>query len=171
MKRRTPPPAGPRVRRGVTLLELVIALAVLAVLGALAAPQIGAMLTRQRLVTTAELLAADISDARYEAARRGAALHLQSAAGAQWCWAVATAPGCSCQGASACRIKTASANDHPGVSLVSAEDLRLDPDGQVDGSAAALFAAGNASVRVEVSRFGRTRICDPAGNLPKLPRC
>ncbi|MFO1266354.1 MAG: GspH/FimT family pseudopilin [Rubrivivax sp.] len=46
------------------------------------------------------MLAADIADARHEAARRGQALHIEGRAadsgGPAWCWSVATAPGCPC---------------------------------------------------------------------------
>ncbi|MFO1286584.1 MAG: prepilin-type N-terminal cleavage/methylation domain-containing protein [Rubrivivax sp.] len=90
----------PRAQRGLTLLELAVVLAVLAVLGALALPSMAARLRGERLQTAAEMLAADIADARHEAARRGQALHIEGRAadsgGPAWCWSVATAPGCPC---------------------------------------------------------------------------
>ena len=57
--------------RGFTLLELVITLAVLGILSTLAMPSLGSRVDRARLVGTAEMLAADIAEARFEAARLG----------------------------------------------------------------------------------------------------
>ena len=189
------------MKRGLTLLELAIAMAVLAVLSALAVPSMSARLRAERLQSAAEMLAADIADARHEAARRGSALHvLPRTAGAttlSWCWAVAVAPGCDCaaapsaanaSGASSassaeaapgagapsaapCRLKSVPAREHPGVTLVQAEAVRLDPDGQATPALAAVFSAGERQLQVQVSRFGRARVCDPLGTSPRQPRC
>ena len=71
---------------GLTLLELAIAIAVMAILGSLALPPFAARLSRERLSRAAETLSADISEARFQAARKGHALHLRSQAGGDWCW-------------------------------------------------------------------------------------
>jgi type IV fimbrial biogenesis protein FimT len=192
--------------RGLTLLELAIVMAVLAVLSALAAPSMAARLRAERLLSAAEMFAADIADARHEAARRGRALHVQAlavapptatalqggkpvAGAASWCWAVATQAACPCAGetefaaaaeaavagqtgaASLCRLKTVPAREHPGVALLSAEPVRLDPDGQASAGLAAVFAAGDRQLQVQVSRFGRARVCDPDGRSSRVPRC
>ena len=183
------------MKRGLTLLELAIAMAVLAVLSALAVPSMSARLRAERLQSAAEMLAADIADARHEAARRGSALHvLPRTAGAttlSWCWAVAVAAGCDCAAApsatsassaeaapgagapsaTTCRLKSVPARDHPGVTLVQAEAVRLDPDGQATPALAAVFSAGERQLQVQVSRFGRARVCDPLGTSPRQPRC
>jgi len=82
-----------RQRRGFTLLELMIGLAVLAVLATLAVPSMGSALQRQRLRAAAEHLAADLNEARFEATRRGQILHVLPRSGPAWCWAVAREPG------------------------------------------------------------------------------
>lgn len=180
----------PRAQRGLTLLELAVVLAVLAVLGALALPSMAARLRGERLQTAAELLAADIADARHEAARRGKALHIEGRAadsgGPAWCWSVATAPGCPCGNegatsssspgtasptATACRLKSVPAGDHPGVTLVQSQPVQVQADGQASPVVAAVFAAGDRQLQVQVSRFGRARVCDPAGASTRVPRC
>ena len=100
---------------GFTLLELVVTLAVMAVLGTLALPSLGQRVDRARLAGAAEGLAADIAEARFEAARLGRSLHVQARDGTDWCWSVANAPGCGCAAAQACQLKTVQASDHPGV--------------------------------------------------------
>jgi len=164
-------------RRGLTLLELAVVMAVLAVLGALAVPSMSARLRAERLQTAAEMLAADIADARHEAARRGQALHVEAnaQAGPAWCWSVATSPQCPCGDTNAttraCRLKAVPAREHPGVSLVQTEPVHMQPDGQANPVLAAVFAAGDRKLHVQVTRFGRARVCDPVAATSRVPRC
>jgi prepilin-type N-terminal cleavage/methylation domain-containing protein len=176
--------ASPRAR-GLTLLELALVMAVLAVLGALALPSMAARLRTERLQTVAEMFAADIADARHEAARRGQALHIEAATesavnpatGPSWCWSVATTAACPCgdataaPAAAACRLKVVPAKEHPGISLLQTQAVHVQPDGQVNPVLAAVFAAGDRQLHVQVSRFGRARVCDPAGASSRVPRC
>jgi type IV fimbrial biogenesis protein FimT len=172
------------VNRGLTLLELVITLAVLVVLAALAAPSLASRLRGERLQSAADMLAIDIAEARHEAARRGSALHIEAHRdGAQWCWSVATRAGCPCDTTPAagtagsdaapaqCRLKNVSAADHPGVGLARSEAIRVDADGQSSAAVAAVFIAGERQLQVQVSRFGRARVCDPQGAAGRVPRC
>jgi len=188
--RHPPGPAAPRRRggsvpgcaRGLTLLELALVMAVLAILGALAVPSMAARLRAERLQTAAEMYAADIADARHEAARRGQALHIEAHASSApvapaqptWCWSVAVSPDCPCgdaAAASTCRLKIVPAQEHPGVSLVQAQPVKVQPDGQATPTLAAVFAAGDRQLHVQISRFGRARVCDPAGTSSRVPRC
>ena len=158
--------------RGLTLIELVITLAVLAILSAVALPSIGASLDRHRLQASAQALAADIGAARFEAARRGQALHLQAIAGPDWCWSVSVNPDCPCGQPRACQLQNVRAVDHPGVQIVSAQDLRLEGAGIAQAGTAALLQSRRGDrLRVDVSALGRTRICSVSGTWPTLPRC
>ncbi len=176
------PHAAPR-RRGFTLIEVMATLAVLAVLGTLAWPSLGASVQRQRLAAAAEALAADLAQARFEAARRGQALHVEGAAGAGWCWAVALASGCGCGDASpspspsvspspACRLKTEQAQFHPGVRLLDPLQVHLDPLGAANVAASARFESPRGDqLRVELTPLGRARICNLVGDNHRYPRC
>jgi type IV fimbrial biogenesis protein FimT len=88
--------AAPRRLRGLTLLELVIALAVLGIMATLTLPALGSALQRHRLLAAAQTLAADLAEARFEAARSGQSLHLLARTGRDWCWAVGTQADCDC---------------------------------------------------------------------------
>ncbi len=69
---------------GLTLLEMVICVAVLAVLGMLALPGLGTQMEKQRLRHAAQTLAGDITEARFLAAQRGQPVHVLAQDGPQW---------------------------------------------------------------------------------------
>ncbi len=158
--------------RGVTLLELLVGLAILAVLGTLALPSMHGRLARERLNSAAEALAGDLADARFEAARRGAPLHIEVTPGTQWCWSVATAPGCGCSAPQPCQLKAVRASDHPGVRLVSGRSTLLDGHGVADGPVAAIFdSATSESLRVDLLALGRARVCVLHGPSRRYAPC
>lgn len=161
--------------RGLTLLELMIALAVLAIVASLTVPSFGSIAERTRLKTAAETLATDMAEARFEAAQRGQPLHIDYATGAGWCWSVATAPGCSCGKAQAqaqCQLKTVRGAEHAGIELLEAHAARFEPTGPVDGSGSVLFQSSRGErLRVDLSPLGRASICTPAKAVPGYPAC
>ncbi|HZF80715.1 MAG TPA: GspH/FimT family pseudopilin [Rubrivivax sp.] len=164
--------SGRRSARGFTLIEIAITLGVLAILSAVALPSIGASLERHRLQATAHALAADIQEARFEAARRGQPLHVRTSAGQDWCWSVSVNPDCPCGRPSACQMQNVRAADHPGVQMISAQALRLEGAGIAQsGTAAILQSHRGDRLRVDVSALGRTRICAAAGSWPALVPC
>lgn len=162
----------PHDARGLTLLELVIGLAVLAVLGTLALPSMHGRIARERLHAAAETLAADLADARFEAARRGGALYVDVATGPDWCWAVSATPACACGPPQACQLKAVRAQDHPGVRLATGRGAALDAQGMADGPLGATFeGTQDDALRVELLALGRARICAARGPSTRYPRC
>jgi type IV fimbrial biogenesis protein FimT len=158
-------------RRGLTLLELVIALAILAIVATLALPSFGAGAERTRLRLAAETLASDLAEARFEAAKAGRALHLPAQAGPAWCWAVATTPDCGCAAAAPCQLKAERAASHAGVTLVEVRAASFDPGGAATGGGALLRSGRGEELRVELSPLGRPRVCAPGGAVVGYPAC
>lgn len=158
--------------RGLTLLELMIGLAVLALVASLALPSFASVAGRTRLKQVAETLAADIAEARFDAARRGQPMHVEFQDGPQWCWAVAASPGCSCGTPQSCQLKTVQARDHGGVALVQAAAVQLQGTGGVAAASQALFqSAQGEQLRVDVSPLGRAVVCAPGGAVPGYMAC
>jgi type IV fimbrial biogenesis protein FimT len=160
----------PQRRRGLTLIEVAVVLALLGLLVTLAAPSFAGALARQRLKSTAETLAADLVAARHEAAQRGLPMYLALRGGSDWCWAVATSPGCGCNGVAACRLKAAQASEAPGVTLEGGAEIVLDPAGVAAPATIRLAGAGGARLRIDLSPLGRVRICAP-GRFDGYPAC
>lgn len=161
-----------RWSQGLTMVELVIALAVMAVLGTLAVPSLVSRLDQQRLSTTAELLVSDIHEARFEAARQGRSLHIVMQPGNGWCWAVATSASCACGQAQACELRSARGPDHAGVVLVGGQNLQLLPTGQAQAAGSALLESRSGQqLRVEVQSMGRARICLARGASHQYSPC
>lgn len=161
-----------RGARGLTLIEVGIALAVLAILAAVAMPALSARLERQRLNSSAQLLAGDLVEGRFEAARRGRTLYLQTEAGPAWCWSISATPGCPCGDAQACQIRNVRAAEHPGVLLTVGHAVELEAGGGARGPDVATFETRRGDrLRVEVSPMGRPRVCAAAGPWPQLQKC
>lgn len=160
-------------RAGLTLIELMIGLAIVAVLMSLAVPSFSAQLQRHRLKAAAQGLELDLREARYESAQRGASMSLVFSPGADWCYAIATRADCDCRVQQACRIKTVRAADLRGVQLLEPRGTRFDPaTGNAEQSGTlAVWQAGGQRVRVSVSMLGRPQLCTLDGNLPPWPGC
>ncbi len=161
--------------RGLTLIELMIGLAISAVLMSLAVPSFASYQQRQRLKAAAAGLELDLREARYESVRRQQALSLVLSAGADWCYAIATRPDCDCRGPQAdCRLKTVRAADLRGVQLAQAAPMRFEPtSGNVEtpGTAAVWQSQGPERVRVSVSALGRPHVCVTEGQLAPMAGC
>jgi len=158
--------------RGLTLLEVVIALAILAVIASLALPSLAGLAERARLRSAAETLAADLAEARYESARQRRVLRVDLSPGAGWCWVVATDAGCRCDAVEACRLKVVSFNDHAGIEMLEGHSARFDPRGIPDGAGGALFQSAHGErLRVDLMAVGRARVCTPAGQVRGYPAC
>ncbi len=157
--------AAARTPRGLTLIELMIAIAVLGILATLAAPTLADRLARQRLASAAETLAMDLAEARVEAVESGRPLHVVFERGADWCWAVAREASCGCAQPAPCQLKTERAVDWPGVELTAADATGFEPAGTPPAGARAEFRGRGSGHRLEVSLspLGRARLCTSTG--------
>jgi len=160
-----------RSTRGLTLLEMMVALAIVAVLTTLALPSFGSMVSRHRLKAAAEQMSLDLAELRLLAAQRGQPMHVSLYAGPQWCYALAVARGCDCRVPQGCQLKTVRAKDHPGVTLLEGPDLRIDPQPGLGGGGALLQGNDGARLRVGLSPLGRPRVCAPAASVPGFAPC
>jgi type IV fimbrial biogenesis protein FimT len=150
--------------RGFTLIELIVAMAVLGILAAVAAPAIGEYLATQRLKGAAEELQTDLQFARMESVQRNTAVTV-------------TMSGTGYrirQGGTDIKVVTL-----PGGTTVSGgatmeavfnqvratAEITNGPDITVANSATA------RTLRVSLSPMGRVSICSPSGAVKGYDTC
>ncbi len=158
--------------RGFTLVELLVGLTLVALLSAGAWPNLAPWLGRQRVKAAAEALANGLNEGRFEAARRGVALHLSVDAQAA-CYALSALPGCGCRREQACQIKVGYLGDPARLQLAGAPTLSLAPVQQDVLATAPLLlrSHGAPPLQVGLTPLGRARICAAQGGWPDYPRC
>ena len=165
-------------RSGFTLVELLVTLALVALLLAVAAPAMAAFLDKARLRAATQALAQELRQARDHALSHQRTIYFSfSSHREQWCYGWRDGSACQCRSrtpAIRCQtgadgpVRTQSSADYPGVQLTSNRHssrgtLLFSPlRGTATGAA---FALRNryAETRVIVSPLGRVRICSPAG--------
>jgi len=160
--------------RGITLIECVIAVAIVAALMSVALPSFGEAMARARLRAAAQDLALDLGNARLESIRQGSGrVHVTVRPGNSWCWSVGPVADVDCHNPPAGTLHVARADDYAGVMMTRGVSASF--DGR-DALAAAGFAAEFVSpqgqqLRVQVTPLGRATICSPEGTSLDHPRC
>jgi len=161
-----------RAARGLTLIELMIIIAVLAVTLALAAPSLTTPIANYRLRNAAESIISGLNFARAEAVRRNAAVAFTLDTGGSG-WTVA-------QVSPATTLQTRANGDSPGVTAASSTTSRVvtfNSTGFVDTSATRLsqinlstLAAHGETRRIDIFGGGLIRLCDIAVTVAGDPR-
>ncbi len=164
---------------GFTLMELLVTLAVLAILVAIAVPSMSGVLERRKVHGAGEKLFADLMFAKTEAIKRNQTVRVSFiGSGTTWCYGMAIDTSCDCT-ASDCTIdgvlKVTDQDDFPGVSVKAGSSF-------VGGSTSftplrGAANAGNlqfsvpigAELGVVVSAFGRVRMCSTDFNFDACP--
>lgn len=172
--------------RGFTLIELMVTIAVLAILMAMAAPSFNDFFQRYRLRGAADDVATLMAVARSEAVARNRNVAIVfSGTGAAWCVGAAvaaepaapgdlvtTAPTCNCSGDCriADRVMESQGANYRGVTVaaVPASFVFNRLTGAVDplGTTTTTLQSpnGHYSLAVSVSPLGRGRLCVPSGS-------
>ncbi len=172
-----------RVHAGFTLVELLLSLALVAILLTTALPALSDLLDSQRLRATAQQIATDLRYARSEAIKRHADIPIgvSFAPGSDWCYGISQQLPCDCReldwhSTSACLLDLAHArqlhavaNDSRGhiemlsASFSSAQTTSFDPlRGIASAGTVKLRSQRGKHLDIVVSTLGRVRICAPA---------
>ncbi|MGD9661076.1 MAG: Tfp pilus assembly protein FimT/FimU [Porticoccaceae bacterium] len=172
--------------RGFTLAELLIVLAILAIITALAVPAFSNASARARVKDATESIYGLISQARNESAVRDTNLSI-AVNPDHWCLGIAPFPGCDCTlnaGATACVLdvagtsilQTVTGDEFPDVAItetfpgVGTTFNRLRRTASPGGTIA--LSSRGQSLEIKIGLTGRTRVCAPEGSaFPGYPAC
>lgn len=169
---------------GFSLIELMIAITIVAIFLMLAMPNFSEWLVNSRIRTTAESIANGLQVARNESVRRNSAVQFVKGAGTDSSWSVscvAVTPGCpdtntiqsraTGEGASAA-ITVMPSNGNTVV--FDNFGMKTTPVGATISfavDATSLPAAKSRDLRVTVDAGGNVRMCDPNTTAPDPRAC
>ncbi len=167
---------------GFTLVELMISIAVLAVLLALAVPSFSEFRERNIVRGAADEVVSQIGNYRFEAVKRNRPITISvGGADADWCIGAVvgnSVAGCDCTIAAACDVGRYPGTETSvlrGARLVDASDFApftFDPStgtllqlgAQRELVVASPTASYNYNLRVSVNAMGRAEVCVPGGS-------
>lgn len=174
----------PSRERGFTLIELMVVVALVAIVLSLAAPSFTGTLARKRLEGVATELSTDIQYARSEAAQRNAAVGIVFGTNCYTVYLVGTAAatGCAALGTGGSSLKDVTVTGGTTVAFTpttSGAFIAFDPvrgmatdaaAGTTDlsGVVALANSAGNWQIQARVTRVGRVKLCSPNNTVTAL---
>lgn len=161
---------------GFSLIELLVAIAVLAIITTLAFPAFQATRDGARVRAATEAVYSHLQFARSESVKQNRDLFVSVTAGASWCVGLSNATGCACGTAGSCQYGPAAAlaenniraADFVGVSLATTQaEMQIDNRRGGTATSTTLTLTGGSSKegRVTISPLGRVSICGNVGGL------
>lgn len=179
-----------RKQHGVNLTELLIGIAILAILLAVAAPNLSRWLQNSQIRNAAESIQNGLQQARIEAARRNVGVQFILGAGSNWTvGCVTTVADADGDGVDECPATIESHTSSDGsnnasiaatqstivfnglgrVAPVPASDLTFQVSNPLGGNC--MPSGAMRCLRVVVARGGQVRMCDPARSSPDPRAC
>ena len=156
-------------KAGVTLVELLVALAIVAILAVVAIPFLGHYLDMRRIEGAAQAIHADVILARQHAISEQAPVTLVFQSGANWCTGITTASTCNCTNAGSCNLGQTLGASYGDVNLSlsgfssGSQAIFSSSRGVLSTAGTVTLAIGSNSVNVELNQMGVPRLCSANG--------
>ena len=168
--------------KGFTLVELMVVIAIVAILATIAVPSFNSFIDKYRVKRAADTLSAFLINAKSEADKRKATVRVVfMTVGTPWCAGMTMANTCDCTVPTSCRIdgvdRLVQGSDYKNILLTTtatAATFSFTPlRGTVNSGNAEVQSADGLQVRVIVTGTGRIRLCSPSGsgNIGGYPLC
>lgn len=165
------PAAAPRTLHGLTLVEMLVTVTVLAILLAIVVPSIQTTLDRRRLIGAADNLLTDLRYAQSESVKRNEVFVMSLTQGTAWRYSILGPTG------SNFASKTVTSSDYSGTSLTAgANAVTFDPKRAtiaLSGSSstiAEITSARSQKLRVDITTGSGLSLCTSTA-LSGYPSC
>lgn len=153
--------------KGVTWIELLIALLIVGILATLSVPSLSTFIANYRLSANGTKLYYYLQYARSEALKRGANVYVAFQTGDTWCYGISTTAACDCTTPSNCDLGTASysAAGQQSISttgLVGGSFYFDSNRGAASNSGSITFTQygqGSPLITISVARLGNIQTC------------
>lgn len=170
----------PNYPNGLTLIELLLVIAVLAIIVTSGLPSLGALLDRQQLRGAANDLHAEFLNARMEAIRRNVPVSVAFTTGddGDWCIALSDSGPCDCLERRDCALEGAppriTGSDqfrriYVTTNFTPGDTATFRPARGTANAGTARLRVDDHQVEIRLSTLGRVRIC--SNDLDEYPSC
>jgi type IV fimbrial biogenesis protein FimT len=160
-------------QQGVTFIEVMITIAIVAIVASQAVPQYFSYIEDNRLRHAAEDLYSKLYWARSESIKNNTQVDVVTTTGSGWCVGFSSSGGCNCNTAGNCNMGALVAADYPQTTLSktwSGSGAAFEPNqGMIDTAGTVTLSAGARSVNVEINKMGFSKIC--SANTPGYKSC
>lgn len=164
-----------RAPKGFTLIEMMVAIAILAILATMAAPSFNSFIDRYRVKRAGDTVSAFLINTKSEAIKRNKTVSaVITGSGGTWCVGMTEASTCDCttSGSGACQIdgvdRAIRSTSFKGIELNGPDTTHAFQFKPLRGTVAGnetveLESEDGLKVNVVVGTFGRIRLCSPSG--------
>lgn len=164
----------PLIAKGITLIELLVTLAILAIISGIGLPSYNALVNKSKLVTLTQQLVEDLRLTKQLALTRDKQQYFSiNLAMPERCWGISSQPVCSCRASSSCALENYHiSTDYSTVTLNTNRDtLSFSPLSGSTNGASYTLSVGADSVKVKVSTLGLISACTEAGGSTIYADC
>ena len=152
-------------QKGLTLVEILIALLVVAILAAASIPYMGHYLNMRRVEGGAQAVYADLMLAHKHATTQQAAVTVVFQTGANWCVGLSSAGSCDCATAGNCNLGHTTSASYKNVSLSASgfgggtSTVLSASRGTATTTGTLTLTVGSDAINVELNQMGFARMC------------
>lgn len=157
---------GFKPHQGFTAIEVLVMLAVVAILAIITIPLFSNLINKHRIAMTADDLYLALKQARTEAIKTNSNIYVSFTTGTTWCYGINSGSACNCATPTSCNIKTATyaSNNQmtlstSGISGNSFYFENIHGGASTTGSVTFTLYGDTPYITISLSRLGNIQIC------------